>query len=741
MFNRQDSEKGAVTVFLIVIFTAIFAFVAIFIDFARMYALQTKTEALTHAAARSLLSAYDKDLVQKYGLFTYGETDENYILSKVLQDNLDLVGRSDDLPILGARLDSSSVELLRPLGIYSVFESQIREEMKYKAPIDFTLDIINRFKPIAQVMKETSNTVDLLGKLQKLYDEREDKLDELLDKQRKAGLSVEPLSSLLPRSPSLSITDEPADGVPSTAADMASQYAAYQSMVTEDQDKDILEKQHGVRISSYRHGASRVFNNAERTVVEVQDKHRVLLAEAKRLLEEVVQINEQMKVIIEQSEQRPVQDGYNSVSQGQSTGGNENAVGDKEIAKIREQSRALLLPEDLIKDFRSDIDGQAMQVTKLQSGMSSLFAEEGGVMSASTSSESLKSAVASASKTVDSYLQIYVDHGAGNVIDENAAALERYRSYDRERKQVEKQAGAKLKDATNILKQLKDLKNKMNEHQEQFDLLESYFSANRQLNQDASSAEGTDGSAIAKDPYEAGKDATASMDTFYGGLSSVMAGMTDTCFQAEYIVNYFHFFDVSTLDEILKGNGTGKLETLTEQFAPKEQEVEYILYGFHNPSGNIAAAYGEIFTMRLAIRTMEGFIKNAGKGNPLLILASALLYGVEKAIEDMLTLAQKGSIQLSDFMKIELTYRDHLRIFLFLHGRSEKRLSRMLSVIRMNTGINLDERATYAKGEVTAAINLWFLPGVAKAMDSVGALTGRVEGSRYYVVKQADFSY
>ncbi|MOA68216.1 hypothetical protein D3C78_1957330 [compost metagenome] len=65
----------------------------------------------------------------------------------------------------------------------------------------------------------------------------------------------------------------------------------------------------------------------------------------------------------------------------------------------------------------------------------------------------------------------------------------------------------------------------------------------------------------------------------------------------------------------------------------------------------------------------------------------------------------------------------------------------MLSIIRIETGINPDERATYAKGEVTTAMTLWFLPGVAKAMGSVGALNGRVEGSRYYVDKQADFSY
>ncbi|MNJ54192.1 hypothetical protein D3C77_496230 [compost metagenome] len=104
-------------------------------------------------------------------------------------------------------------------------------------------------------------------------------------------------------------------------------------------------------------------------------------------------------------------------------------------------------------------------------------------------------------------------------------------------------------------------------------------------------------------------------------------------------------------------------------------------------------------------------------------------------------LCQKGSLQLSNFLKLDLTYRDHLRLFLLLHGGSEQRLSRMLGLIRFNTGINPDERPTYIKGEVTVALPLWFLPGVSKAIGDAGALNGRVEGSRYYAVKQAHYSY
>lgn len=65
----------------------------------------------------------------------------------------------------------------------------------------------------------------------------------------------------------------------------------------------------------------------------------------------------------------------------------------------------------------------------------------------------------------------------------------------------------------------------------------------------------------------------------------------------------------------------------------------------------------------------------------------------------------------------------------------------MLAVVRMNTGIVTEERATYLKSTVTTAIPLWFLPGVAKTMGEAGALTGRVEGNQYYAIKQADFSY
>ncbi|GAA0133391.1 hypothetical protein YSY43_02310 [Paenibacillus sp. YSY-4.3] len=739
--DKHRSEQGAVTVFLIVIFAAVFAFVAIFIDFARMSALQARTEALAHATSRSVLSAYDKQLLEEYGLFAFGETDENYLMSKVLEDNFHLAMRSDDLPIMGARLDSSSVELQRPLGNYSVFRQQIREEMKYKAPIDFAIEVVNKFKPMSQVMKEASNTVDLLSKLQRLYEQRENKLDQLLSAQKQAAASAKGYTDRLARGNYTYISDNSLGGRIHLIADAASQYSDYLAKAEEDRDREASERMYSDLLADYRYAAGKAFNALSQADEEAAAQHVQHLPAARALLEEIRDINEQMRQVIKESESRPAQYGYDSVSQGLSIGGDEAASGEAEIAEIRGKSDALLLQESLLEDLEAGIDAQESSFDSAHQAVVSLLSRSSAIGAVSSGSASgFKSETIHSSREIDRYLRTYSDSGSGNVLQQIQAVVEAHRTSDAQRKQTEKQAAAELKDAFNLLRQIEELKGKMGEHQKQFDVLKSYFDDNRSLNQDHSAESGQSIRGRNSDPYEMGEQAMGGMDALYASLSDMMSSITDNGYQTEYIVSYFDFFDVSTLKELMEGR-SDKLDAMIEQFAPQRQEVEYILYGFHNPAGNVAAAYGEIFTMRLAIRTMEGLIKNANKVNPLLILASALLYGVVEAVKDMVRLCQKGSIQLSDYLRIELSYRDHLRLFLLLHGAGDKRLSRMLSVIRFKTGINPDERATYIQGEVSVALPLWFLPGVSKAIGSAGGLQGRVEGSRYYAVKQAHYSY
>lgn len=123
--NTKDGESGAVTVFLILILAVMFGFIAVFIDYARIAALHVQTERLTHAAVRSVMSAYDPTLQQEYGLFAYGEGGGEQIMVKVLNDSARRTARAETLPLMNMKLDSSSLQMERELGKYAIFNEQI----------------------------------------------------------------------------------------------------------------------------------------------------------------------------------------------------------------------------------------------------------------------------------------------------------------------------------------------------------------------------------------------------------------------------------------------------------------------------------------------------------------------------------------------------------------------------------------------------------------------------------------
>lgn len=737
--NHRHTERGAVNIFLILIFTCIFAFVAIFIDFARIYALQAKTEWLAHAASRSLLSAYDQQLANKYGLFAYGETDENIIVPQVLEQSYKLSKRQHSLPLLRDELESSTIEMTRPLATYSVFEAQISEQMKYKAPIDFTLDIVNSFKSLADVMKETSNTVDILERLQKLYDQREMKLDEMIKAQKDAAKTITPFSKLTSDSLQNLVTTYPDyQGWLEQVADWQEHDETANS---EKENARYLEKLRiKLLISNYQASVNTMFKQMESVKQKAFEKHPPLLREAIELLVEAQTINAQMEQVIVESEQRPQQGEYNKVTQIASTSGNEKVSGGELISQIREKVQSLILPQNLFVALKQGIDEQVAFFNNLISRVDILLSQQEGIIAGTASANHFQSISTNTNQQVEQYLRYFVKSNEDNKIQQSIQKLSQHRTHDDERKAVEKTAKTKLRQFSSILRQLKSLKTSFKEHQEKFNELQTFYEDSEKFNKTASTTK-TKQDNLQIDPYQEGKHATSNMDTLYGSLAQVMTMISQNSFESEYVASYFSHFDVSVLEGLFKGNGVGSLQAFSDSFAPNKQEMEYILFDFTNPIGNVAAAFGEIFTLRLAIRTMEGFIKNVDKQHPLLILAMAILYGIEHALMDIVSLCHEGSVEVSTYLKAKLTYRDHLRILLFLHGKSEARLARMQAVIRMNTKIDLTERNTYAICKMTTSMPLWFMPGVISMLEWSGAIKGYVEGGRYAVVKQADFYY
>ena len=263
---------------------------------------------------------------------------------------------------------------------------------------------------------------------------------------------------------------------------------------------------------------------------------------------------------------------------------------------------------------------------------------------------------------------------------------------------------------------------------------------NLQFNQAAhEDGETADDPRQSEDPGDEAKSAMTSMGSMFGGMADLLGGIRDPLYINEYVVHRFNSFDPKLLRGIVAG---GEQEDFSKSLTLENQEVEYVLYGLHEPGANVAAAFGEIFAARLAIRTMEGLIACKALGNPLLVLSAAVLYGLEKAIADMTTLAENGKVQLSKYVPAELTYADYPRVFLILHGSGgQARKARIIAVIEHNTGMDLSNIATGLSGEMTSSVNLWFLPGLMRSFTATGILSGKVKDGRYEKTQTIGASY
>lgn len=704
-------------------------FVAIFIDYARIAAFKVQTERMTHAAMRSVMSAYDTSL-REYGLFGYGDSSGDAIMAKVLNDSVKPSSVKDGFPILDIQWDTTSLSMERELGRYDIFNRQIQEDMKYRAPVDFTLEVINRFKPISDEMKEAAHTVDLLKKLQKLYDKREELLDEAIANQTESAEKLKNLPKLIMDPPSQAIYEEMLEETPETATEAAARYADYLNKKQADEGLPFREQQYILELARYRTGVGNVVTGISMIIQPALQAHQTKLEEAQSKIEEARKINEEMKRVIAEGENRSQNASYDNVGNSDLPGTSPASTGlGSEAKSTRSLASELVRADSLFDQLKARVVSQNSDFSNVRRDNMELNNQLRSVTG--MSGVPIKPAVRQASQVTERYMDTYVRSGPANLILQSKQQLEGGRGSDAERKANDKESKGKLKEVKRILSQIQ---NGSAGSMDAFKQLEEYYNANIAFNE--ASREEAKKAEIAGDPYDSGGDAMKGMDSLFGGMSGLLDSLGDELFQNEYALAYFNSMDFGQLFTWTEGGGDAG-----DVFKLENQELEYIVYGFHNPSGNIAAAYTEIFGMRLAIRTAEGLIEHSKLGNPLLVLSAAILYGITNAIADMVKLAKEGSVELSKYIKVKLTYRDHLRLFLLMHSNNERKMSRMLALIRLNTGVNPDEKQTYASGNMRSSIKLWFLPGVVRSIGAVMGSADQVEDGRFFIERKADYSY
>lgn len=743
------SGHGSVSVYMISAAAAVFLFVSVLIDYARIYSFEKMTETAAYAGVRSVLSAYDDTLYARYGLFGRGGTEGEAIFQRAVGGSL-LAGprsgsalESDEaFRLLDPRLDEARVDAGTPLGRHDVLKRQILEEMKYKAPVDFAMELAAKFRPLSGAMKEAARTVNLLEELRALYDQRQDRLLAAAAYQAEAARAVASsgLDGLIPAVG----TAASADG--GTAFAAADGYGSYLEWAASDAGRpDGEEPEYEQAMAAYSQSARSVAAEIRRSARTASVSHGRLLKLAVQELEAAETLNGRMDAALRKAESAGDGAGFDRLGSSRSAGAEGGAGGpaaqESDLAGVRAEAGKLLLPGDWFAGYRLELEGQG-------SGLAAIDAETGGFQSAVSSAllapdigsgAMLKEGAASLAAAYADYQTRYLS--VDGLIQRRERLIRSGQAADNQRKALDKRADARWGEARKLLQKI-SLVPQGREAAEGFRKLGALYDNNRRWNEavgaGTQSEEGLgSGERLPMDAANSMKEA----EGMFGGMADMLAGARDELYINEYAVLRFVPFDPRKLRGIV-GESAGSSGTeAAHAMTVNNQETEYIVYGMQDPASNLSAAFGEVFALRLAIRTMEGLIQYRTLGHPLVVLSAAVLYGLEKALEDMASLFANGSTPLSKYAGIEMAYTDYLRLFLLLHGEETEKLSRIAALIEFGTGYGLQSVPAAVSGEVKASVRLWFLPGPMRALGKAGILRGRVVGNRYETTRIASASY
>ncbi len=765
-----DDERGSVSIYFIAATAGLVLLTALLVDFARVAAFRKQAELAAKSGVRSVLSSFDPVLYSRYGLFVRGGDPADALFADTLAGNAQS-GEGGAFPYLDTRWESSGVTESRPIAGHDVFRRQVLEEMKYKAPIDLTLELADRLRGLTGMIEETRKTVDLLERMQEAYDRREAALDEALAKQRALGNRVQAsLSPAIPY-PSVPIAPGAATGNVANIADAANQYDDYVAKRTEDEARrEALRAQEEERrrqeeenrkqreeaakaggggkpidltdvktpvlpslplpqyeaiVAGYETGVSRLAADLNAAARTAGDRAEALYADARDAWAKAYSANEEMsRIAAEGAEIVGAQPGPAVTPDSDSPAEQAQAM-----AELRRKAKELVLEPAFFSDYEAEISrqreaGRAVvgQAAAFASSASSLPASSGRGSGIRGDAESLQRAFADFARAYGS---------SGEVLAARESSFRAYRSQDEERKREEEKAKSEWSGASRLLGLLTG-KGGTPEEREAFEKLNELRKRNLEWNkaEDEAAAEVAERS---DDPDKGRDEALSGTGDLLNIVEDSLLGVRDRLYYSEYAISRMTRYEPVNVKAMFEGR---------EAPLPAEaQQTEYILYGFANPSGNIAAAYGEIFAFRLAVRTMEGFVECSKLGHPLLVLVAALVYGIRNAVLDLHSLVDKGTIQLSKYAKVQMTYTDYLRLFLLLHGGSDNQTARMIAIIEYETGVSFQEAYTYASGEATASVKLWFFPGLTRLLGRNGSLGGSVRGDRYEATYRADMAY
>lgn len=144
--HKLQEQRGAVTVFLVVIFASLLILAGLIVDAARILVAERKVDSALQSATRSVLAGSDSELTGQFGLYGVDCTSKVPELERYLKNNL--VERHQGFSFIDYRIEKTALEVLpvQTLLNNEVFEQQILAYMKYKAPLQITENVVQKFR-------------------------------------------------------------------------------------------------------------------------------------------------------------------------------------------------------------------------------------------------------------------------------------------------------------------------------------------------------------------------------------------------------------------------------------------------------------------------------------------------------------------------------------------------------------------------------------------------------------------
>ena len=729
--NYQSSpkkENGSVSIFLIIIFAAIFFFNAVLIDYARIMAADRQVENAVRAATRSILAAYDVELNQDYGLFGYDQDNYADIFSYVLIKNLESTPGYFNFVDTTIDEDSLQINFDHFLADQRVLEEQILQDFKYQAPINLSIDLASKFTMLTELatkMDEAANTTEVLEEIGKMYDQRNEHL------QAAANLQ-EQISTELANTKSFSALSFIADSFPDYVSNVSGKndlIIALNNSELPAKEKDLIKEE----LENLEEAIADYQATSQEAVNEVSSSYSTKISDyLQTSLEKFFsakQLNEKIKFQIEQHQQ----------------------------STTDEEQKDIFLKDDLVIEDGFFLNREAElnrlkilyseiteRVSEIKSFVSSSLHVSGNESTSqiNNTKDSIRSRLTTASEVKNQFVAL--------TSQEKTQLDQLNDSLDLEVVQKEKpEDSLGYQEIKKIFELFETAMDVNSDYQTVGEYYNNYLLYNNVARENG-----------LEDFELAGIDQAKKLSKLFTNLGQALLEFRDDLYTNEYILERFQHFEPTSLTEIIDfGQGdnqknksagdeqetpsiTVKAEKAIDFLAVENQEVEYIIYGSKTAGINVSKAFRDIFMLRLAINTIEGFSKAKSAGHPIAIITGAVLYGITQSVKDLILLIRKGSIPLSKYTKgLEFTYKDHLRLILMMRFADLPKLARVQALINYNSDTDLANVPTYVHTKATASINLLFIPVVIKGLGIVGALPGNVQDGRFYITKEAVFSY